>query len=256
MCVYDFKINIKIPYKFCDFRPAFGEIFCEDLQNYDFWGTIDLDIVLGKISHFIDDDILCRYDKILARDHFCIYRNSSEVNSRYKCQQKRGNNIYKAVFSDEKIYAFGEMGPWGVYQIWKYNGWNMYLAPICADIAVRYNHFNINGEPKIHKQIFEYTQSGDLVRYGLKNNEIVKTEFMYMHLQKRSMKKQVDLESTYYIVPNAFVNKTNKKELKEEILHYNSWDIFARDYLRIIQRGKNKCMKLVKQYGNYLRTFY
>lgn len=29
--IYDFKIAVPIPYKFCDFRPAFGEIFAADL---------------------------------------------------------------------------------------------------------------------------------------------------------------------------------------------------------------------------------
>lgn len=42
---YDFQLSISAPYKFCDFRPAFGEIFSEYLVGYDYWGHCDVDLV-------------------------------------------------------------------------------------------------------------------------------------------------------------------------------------------------------------------
>ena len=35
---YDFTINIYKPWKLCEFKPAYGEIFADLLQGYDFWG--------------------------------------------------------------------------------------------------------------------------------------------------------------------------------------------------------------------------
>ena len=37
--LFDFEISLEQPYKLCDFRPAFGEIFADELAGYDFWGT-------------------------------------------------------------------------------------------------------------------------------------------------------------------------------------------------------------------------
>jgi hypothetical protein len=39
---YDFKINLSKPYKLCDFKPAYGDIFNEYLSEYDFWDIVIL----------------------------------------------------------------------------------------------------------------------------------------------------------------------------------------------------------------------
>ena len=36
--LYDFEIILDKPYKLCDYRVAYGEIFEEELEKYDFWG--------------------------------------------------------------------------------------------------------------------------------------------------------------------------------------------------------------------------
>ena len=50
--LYPFKISLKSPYKLCDYRPAYGEIFKEELVKYDFWGYCDVDLIFGSINHF------------------------------------------------------------------------------------------------------------------------------------------------------------------------------------------------------------
>ena len=80
---FDFPIALKYPYKICDFRAAFGEIFAEELREYRFWGHCDLDQYFGKINHFITEEILSSYDKILCLGHFTLFRNSPEINRMY-----------------------------------------------------------------------------------------------------------------------------------------------------------------------------
>ena len=46
---FDFKLAIEDPYKLCDFKPAYGEIFAQYLRNYDFWGCCDIDAIFGDI---------------------------------------------------------------------------------------------------------------------------------------------------------------------------------------------------------------
>src|SRR5690242_7186554 len=46
---FDFPISLEQPYKLCDFRPAFGQVFRSELAGCDFWGHCDLDLVFGQI---------------------------------------------------------------------------------------------------------------------------------------------------------------------------------------------------------------
>ena len=51
-------INIQKPYKLCDFKPAYGKIFEDYLEAYDFWVHCDLDIRWGDIRKFIPEKVL------------------------------------------------------------------------------------------------------------------------------------------------------------------------------------------------------
>lgn len=76
-----FKVSITNPYKLCDFKPVYGEIFSEYIRGFKFWGYCDMDIIFGKIENFISEKHLLTYDIISARRHpmggyFVLYRNS------------------------------------------------------------------------------------------------------------------------------------------------------------------------------------
>lgn len=77
------------PRKFCDLKPAYAEIFAEEVKGHDFWGICDMDIVWGDIRKFITEDILKVYDIISSRKenisgHFNLFRNTQQINSLYK----------------------------------------------------------------------------------------------------------------------------------------------------------------------------
>ena len=40
---FPFKILVPSPYRLCDYKVAYGHIFEEELNNYDYWGYCDLD---------------------------------------------------------------------------------------------------------------------------------------------------------------------------------------------------------------------
>ena len=101
-------IDIKRPYKLCDFRPAFGKIFENFLTGYDFWGWGDVDVVYGRFDSFITPPMLSKYDVIATSfmklfGPLTLLRNVPKVNELYKKGQ-----YYKTVFKDEKSYAFDE----------------------------------------------------------------------------------------------------------------------------------------------------
>lgn len=96
----EMSINVDWGYKLCELRPAFGVIFDDYLKDYDFWGYCDLDIIFGKISHFITEELLATYDVITASKvqlvgHFTLFRNNDTVNNLF-----RETEDYIKVFTD------------------------------------------------------------------------------------------------------------------------------------------------------------
>ncbi len=113
---FGFPVRLVNPYKICDYRPAFGEIFSDHLQGYDYWGYSDLDLIYGSIRTFIEKPLKERADVIGVRKkylagHFVLLKNDPGILALYK--QYPG---YEAVFKDtthhygfdERSYLFGK----------------------------------------------------------------------------------------------------------------------------------------------------
>lgn len=71
--------------KLCDYRCAFGLIYAEELEGYQWWGTTDLDVVYGRVERYVTDDFLDELD--LHSNHptyvsgpWSLYRNVPAVN--------------------------------------------------------------------------------------------------------------------------------------------------------------------------------
>ena len=75
---FDFDISLEHPYKLCDFRPAFGEAFRDELAGYDFWGHSDLDVLFGQIrKHLLPEAFDA--DKILIQGNFARLPAGREI---------------------------------------------------------------------------------------------------------------------------------------------------------------------------------
>jgi len=76
------------PYKLCDFRHAYGEIFEGYIAGYDYFGYGDMDVLYGDLRKFLTDDVL-RYDIVSFHDFgtsgfLCLFRNTPEIRSAYR----------------------------------------------------------------------------------------------------------------------------------------------------------------------------
>lgn len=60
---FEFEIKLEQPYKLCDYKPAYGYIFEEYLNNYSFWGHCDIDTLMGDLNTLLTEDLLNKYDK-------------------------------------------------------------------------------------------------------------------------------------------------------------------------------------------------
>jgi len=103
-----FDVAIESGYKLCDFKPAYGFIFQDYIQNYDFWGYCDVDVIFGNIRAFMTNELLNEYDIISARHDyltgcFALYRNNPTMRELFK-QSKD----YRKVFTDPRNFFFDE----------------------------------------------------------------------------------------------------------------------------------------------------
>ena len=105
--LYDFPVVLEKPYDLCDLKVAYGEVFQNYIKGYDFWGYCDCDVIFGKISDFLTDQLLEKYDKLLMRGHFTLYRNTADINRMYR-NPIDGVEQYKIVFSEPGAHHFDE----------------------------------------------------------------------------------------------------------------------------------------------------
>lgn len=94
-------------YKLCDFKPCYGEIFAEDIDE-PFWGHADIDIVWGRLSQFLtppvfDHDIISAQPSGICGP-FTLYRNNRRINSLYR-EVPGAEDILR----DEKHVGFDEI---------------------------------------------------------------------------------------------------------------------------------------------------
>lgn len=196
---FDFPIALKRPYKICDFRAAFGVIFAPELKNYRFWGHCDLDQYFGKISHFITDEVLNGYDKILCLGHFTLFRNCPEINEMYLVADKKWNQSYKEAFSQDRHWIFDEWpgSNTSINRIMKQEKVNTYyrhdafcdLIPFVSRFQ-RYifDHDVENWTPEPVKNTVFLWENGELFCcHQDKDGTVIRREMMYVHIRQRKM---------------------------------------------------------------------
>lgn len=220
---FDFKIWLENPYKFCDYRPAYGYVFEYLIKDYEYWGYCDVDLIFGEIKNFITEELLNKYDKIFINGHMSIYKNTKENNKMF---MKKLNNkeIYKKYFTDRQNYAFDELWNNSINDIYLENGVEIYDKKLCADVYPRNADFRLvlgysrdyceEFLEKKKRSIFYY-KNGKIFRYYKKEDLLLKNEYIYLHLQKRKMVLNFKEENSYLIIPNQFIPWNSEMTIEE-----------------------------------------
>lgn len=249
---FDFKLNIQTPYKLCDFKPAYGYIFCDFIKEYEYWGYCDMsDMIFGDLSKFIDFNLINKYDKINYLGHLTLYKNTSKVNKRIF---ERCNDKYelKNIFGNQENMAFDENMEYGINRIYSEKGYSsLRIDNMYSDIAPKYFVFreakcDVNYNFYYPKNRFIYRwNKGKLYKVGLKNNMINEEEIGYCHYQKRKMNfENFDFNiDEFLIVPNSFINYSGdvKKDVFKKYTRNKLYlQFFNLTYKNIVKRIKNK----------------
>lgn len=249
---FDFQININRPYKFCDFRPAYGEVFAEYLKGYDFWGYTDMDMVYGDLRKWLTDELLDKYNHIFGRGHMSLYRNQSEINSIYRQIQEPS---YKQVFTFSEGCAFDEY-----YGTSRY--WDIYLKEmfyeafpyddIDAFVYPFESHMRRKEDAGCKNFIYAYNE-GKLFRIYEKGNQVCKTETMYVHFQKRSMGIKVESDDRFLMIPNAYIPYEEVEDPARLAVLGNRSRIYPHFFRLQMERVRNKIQKVLT--SNFSKEF-
>lgn len=195
--------SLQKPYRVCDFRPMFGEIFVEQLKMYQFWGYCDVDVIFGKLNQFITREMLESYEAIFNGGHFTLIKNENKLNELYK---KRGALFnYNTVSHYDGIFAFDEVT--GIQRIAKSNNIKAIYHLPYIEAEIKYKQIvsrcdNINPE----NQCF-YWEKGELYRCKIDKDRILYQNVAYIHLQKRKIRILGAINDTFWIKPNGYEKK-------------------------------------------------
>lgn len=209
-------IVMKNPYKLCDFKPLYGKIFAEYLNEFSHFGHCDIDVIMGKLASFVTDDLLDKYDRLFDYGHMSIYKKKT-MSEAYKLPYSGLD--YRKVLSSDYHFGFDEFR--GMNVICQENDIKWYRKNICADINRNEYLFYLNDKVDGSDKVFLFDK-GHIYCYARENDEAsLKTEYAYVHLQKRKMKVEKEIvKEKFYIVPNRFQKDFNTNVNTGGILFY------------------------------------
>lgn len=194
---FQFPISLERPYKLCDYKPAYGYIFEEDITGYEYWGHCDMsDSLFGNLRLFLTDEKLMQADKTLFWGHMSIYRNDPEVNRRF--MMGSGSTIrYQDVFQNPENMCFDEVHEYSIDAIYKYHGIPYTrIDEMYHDINPLYYWFRIStidenyirSEPDNSYRVYKW-EDGKLTEIRVDGDDVISTELGYIHYQKRKIIK-------------------------------------------------------------------
>lgn len=236
---YEFPISLEKPYKLCDFRPAYGDIFSEYLEGYDFWGHCDVDLFWGDIRKFITEEILESYDRIYSKGHCSLYRNRDEINVWYKNLPACGYQNWKEVFRKPSSCCFDEWGGHcggGISHIMTANGLEIYDEPDLADLNFAKGYFKVNRWQDCYdRNLYFLYRNGKLTVYSRE----MEKEILYCHFQKREIyiDGEIEKENFLFVSPGLVTSdmgKVRRYRVRESIF------VLAYYFRKIRRKLKNE----------------
>ena len=240
---FDFKISLERPYKFCDYKPAYGYIFEEFLKGYDFWGHCDIDTIFGDLYSFLQEP-LEKYDAIGRWGHLSLYKNATGINRLF--MSDKGLFNYKEVFSNDYSYAFDETS--GMKMIVSKTEDLKYLFELekMADLSKKHKDL-MGGHNFINhsKQIFFY-ENGKLFQCYIDNNALKYNEIMYLHFQWKKPAIKFELSDSFYIFYNEFISRTSRANDKAVLKKFSFYKLSIYKMYENTVYVVNQIVKLLK----------
>ena len=259
-----FDVCLDTPYKLCDYKPAYGFLFEEYIEGYEYWGHCDCDILFGNLENILTPLLLQGYDKLFAAGHMTIYKNTYENNRRFMSLHN-GIELYKEAFTRPGIYVFDEdcqikhHNDNNIHSVFLESGAKVYARDLSMNVAAGDAKFirarYIPEERAVIKQVYEparyYWSEGELfsLSYNQEEDCLEKQDYLYIHLQSRKMRNKIKENNVkrFEILPDRFVSvisiPSNKHELRTHTIGfpYMFWfDVYWKKIRRELLKSRRK----------------
>ena len=132
--IFNISINIEEYNRIGDVKPLYSKLFEMFLEDYDWWGWTDLDLLNGNFNKFVNDDIFNQYDVICATND-TVHQGRTSLNGPFLLSSMKNKDLFT------EIENYGEM-----------------LAT--GNATGRYNAFNIE-----EKHLYDFIVKNDLKLY-------------------------------------------------------------------------------------------
>lgn len=255
----EIDVQIKSPYKLCDFRPAYGLIFNNYLSGYDYWGYCDLDLIWGDLNLTLNTGLNTSPDLLYSRGHLSLYRNCEEINSLFKTKLlvNKGITDYQEVFMQPENCCFDET--YGIFKIFRLKNKTVYHNQNFIDIKANSIKFLPSNIKKHPIQFFIY-HKGNIYNFYKKNwwffsVEYEKSEYSYIHFQKRKINfMEFKKTNSFYLIRSKSIIEFNSLN---EIINSKKV-LFDINFGHFINRIKERFLTKLKfkntVFNNYLNT--
>lgn len=255
-----FEPCIPTAYKLCDFKPAYGFLFEDYIQDYEYWGHCDCDLVFGNLEKVLSPVLDKDYDKVFAAGHLTIYKNTFDNNRRFM-KSLEGREIYREAFTTSRIYVFDEnvrcsMNPdrLNVHTLFRDDDAKIYEKDLSFNVSPKKAKITRTAYNPQTQKFEEDHRYANLARYYLcadgllvvswnKDHAVVNThQYLYMHLQSRRMRMSAEVVQSpvVEIRPDRFVRANRLPSTKAELANrfFNVFNYFWID--TYIKKSKAK----------------
>lgn len=242
--VVGMRVCLPRPYKLCDFKPAFGDIFADEIRGFDFWGHCDADLLFGSLRSFLSCEIFSRFDKVLIRGWLAFYRNCAEANAFYRLTAPGID--YRQAFTDPRSVLFDEFP--GMARILEHHAIPYFHDEIGADIDPFHHDLRMMQCRNYRHQAFAW-EHGEVWQYYWDGQAVRRRSFPLIHMQKRRMLvPDPDLQSApgWYILPDKFVPKVADPYSPQDLRRLNP-RAPLRDLTRQVLRPYRRLQRLARE---------
>lgn len=170
------------PYKLNDFKPLYWTL-APDLDRYDYWAYCDLDVIFGDLVGGLGLR-LGRYAMVLSEGHLRFMRNDAATREAWR--RIVAPRRWQDILSDPANFGMDEHH--GINRVFADPARSWFADPArVADIHPSFRQLRrLSHLPNAKHQAF-YWQGGRVYREFVADGRTVREEYLYIHLQKRSL---------------------------------------------------------------------
>lgn len=234
-------LELKSSYKLCDFRPCYGVIYKEYLENYKYWGYGDIDLIYGNLKPFIFDRINNGYDILSSREEILsgslsLFKNTDYINHLFKKSETLINLLSSPNYEglDETV---------GQHMTW--HGENKLKLPKHCFTYIIANE-NINGKIKASFETIckEKIQYNEIIYFDEGNLMFKDRSLGYFHFVCNKNNLQFKFPNWQNVPNNFFITETGFYTEKKNFRLINNYrkalgfikEISVRIWKRIIKK--------------------